>query len=97
MNPRQAVQQPLPKIRPSVVRFRPWAPFWIRPPPIVGQRRRAIDSSEMPKVLISAEDAHTKSMSTFARNGDLQELITELFALMETRRDRLRELSWLSE
>jgi hypothetical protein len=32
------------------------------------------------KVLSSTEDAHTKSMSTFASNGHLQELITELFA-----------------
>ena len=45
------------------------------------------------KVLNSTEAAHTKSMSTFASNGHLQELITELFKSMETRRDRLRELS----
>ena len=32
-------------------------------------------------------------MSTFASNGHLQELITALFKLMETRRDRMSELS----
>ena len=44
-------------------------------------------------MLKPSEDAHTKNMSTFASNGHRQELITELFALMETRRDRLSELS----
>jgi hypothetical protein len=49
-----------------------------------------LTSFQLPMVLNSTEKAHLKDMSTFARNGHLQALITGIFALMETRRGRLR-------
>ena len=47
-------------------------------------------------MLNSTEEAHLKDMSTFASNGHLQELITVIVALMETRL-ACAPLSWLSK